>query len=101
MNGVIRGRTNNGRLGRIVLHKDGSMTFHNVIFEGIVLRDCDLEAESGAPRPIAGYQGFRGLRSPHANGMTVLEDWADQCDRGNKPEPVVVDGLGGRKVKAA
>jgi hypothetical protein len=81
--GVIRGNKKRGRYGRIVVNRDGSMTLHNVVLESIVVRNCDLHAESGES-PL-----------PFADRKNQLEDWSSQEDDAT---PLFVGGSGGEKV---
>jgi len=59
------------------------MTLHNVVLENIIVRNCDLHAESGE-NPI-----------PFADRMNLLQDWSCQEDRAM---PLFVGGTGGEKV---
>jgi hypothetical protein len=81
--GAIRGNKKRGRYGRVVVNRDGSITLYNVVLENIVVRDCDLIAESGE-NPI-----------PFADRMNSLDDWASQ-ETGEYPK--WVGGTGGEKV---
>jgi hypothetical protein len=82
--GTINGNKKSGRYGRIVVNTDGSVTLYNVVFENIVVRNCDLIAESGE-YPI-----------PFADRMNMLEDWASQKDG---KEPFHVGGQGDEEVR--
>jgi hypothetical protein len=81
--GAIRGNKKRGRYGRVVVNRDGSMTLYNVVLENIVVRDCDLIAESGENA------------IPFADRMNQLEDWSSQEDGAT---PLFIGGTGGEKV---
>lgn len=81
--GTIKGNTNTGRYGRVVINRDGSMTLHNVVLEGINITNCDLTAESGE-NPI-----------PFADRMNTLEDWSHTDGK----YPFYARGEGGEEVQ--